>query len=134
MRIPRQPHQHPFYQVKIVFQNFPTRPLDLPDLRLELLEMRERVPQLDMILFLWAQDNQVGGQLEYDTGVFTEESMQSLLKHYLRLLENIVATPDARLDQLEMFTLEELQEKRHSHRQKLITTRRTPVEIEVNSL
>lgn len=134
MRIPRQPHQHPFYQVKIVFQNFPTRSLDLPDLRLELLEMRERVPQLDMILFLWAQDNQVGGQLEYDTGVFTEESMQSLLKHYLRLLENIVATPDARLDQLEMFTPEELQEKRQSHRQKLITTRRTPVEIEVNSL
>jgi len=136
MKVKRQPHQHPFYQVKIVFQNFPTGSLELPDLRLEFLEMRERAPQLDLILFLWDQDQQVGGQLEYDTGLFAEQSMRSLLRHYLRLLESIVAAPEACLDQLEIFTPGELEERRlqaeqrtQSNRQKLIATRRTPVEV-----
>jgi Condensation domain len=138
MKVKRNPHEHPFYQVKIVFQNFPIRSLELPELQFELLQMRERVPQLDMILFLWDQDHEVGGQLEYDTGVFSEESMHNLLRHYLRLLESIVTSPDARLDQLEIFTREELEERRlragqlvRSNRQKLITTRRTAVDLKV---
>ncbi len=100
--------------------------------------MRERVPQLDMILFLWDQDDMVGGQLEYDTGAFSEESMHNFLRHYLNLLESIVASPDARLDQLEIFTPEELEAKRlqagqrvQSNRRKLINTRRTAVDLEV---
>ncbi len=36
MKIRRNPHEHPFYQVKIVFQNFPTRSLELPELQFEL--------------------------------------------------------------------------------------------------
>ena len=137
MTVKRHPHQHPFYEVKIVFQNFPTRSLELPDLRFELLEMRERVPQLDLILFVWDQNNEIGGQLEYDTGSFAEESMHDLVRHYLTLLESIVRAPHARLDQLEIFTPEELEEKRlkaaqraQSNRQKLIATRRTAVELE----
>jgi NRPS condensation-like uncharacterized protein len=136
LKVKRQPHQHPFYQIKIVFQNFPTGSLELSDLQLEVLELHERVPQLDLILFLWDHNQNVGGQLEYDTGSFAEDSMHTLLKHYVRLLESIVAAPDARLDQLEIFTREELEQKRlettqriQSNRGKLITARRTAVNL-----
>jgi non-ribosomal peptide synthetase component F len=47
----------------------------------------------------------------YDIDLFNSDTIERMQGHFVRLLESIVARPDARLKSLEMFTDEEKQQQ-----------------------
>ena len=47
------------------------------------------------------------GHIEYSTELFKEETIDSLIKHYEVLLQNVIETPEVSVDQISMLTEEE---------------------------
>ncbi len=61
----------------------------------------------DLVLNLWEQGDEIQGLVEYNTDLFDRDTVQRMLRHYLTLLDAIVATPDLPIRSLPMLANEE---------------------------
>jgi len=97
----------PLFQVVFTLQNAPTPPLELPGLRLDLVEVDYGASKFDLVMNMWDLDQGLAGSLEYNTDLFVAPTILRMLGHFKRLLTSAVAAPDARLKDLEIFSEEE---------------------------
>jgi non-ribosomal peptide synthetase component F len=121
----------PLFQVKLVLQNAPVSRLDLPNLKLSVLKNETRAAKLDLVLLLAEGADGIGGELEYNTDLFDAATIQQMIGRFETLLRSIVAQPDARLDELEIYTDAEKEqraskrkEREEANIKKLMKTRR----------
>lgn len=130
----RRANAHPLFQVKIVFQNFQASQLSLPGLSLSPVQMPSGATQLDLILFVWDMEHTVLGRMEYSKELFEADTITRMLGHFETLLQSIVDSPDACIDDLAIFTEAELEQqmiersaREEVNRKKLIGARRKAV-------
>jgi amino acid adenylation domain-containing protein len=91
----------PIFQVKLVLQNTPTESLELPDLDLSLMDLETRSAKLDLTLLMVEEAGRLGGVFEYNTDLFNPSTVARMARHYEFILSQVVATPDASLDEIE---------------------------------
>ncbi|TWF40663.1 amino acid adenylation domain-containing protein [Chitinophaga polysaccharea] len=99
------------FQVMFELFNMP----DAPDLKLgELHITQEEIPHtvtlFDLSCCLQEDADGLSGYIEYCVDLFTEESIQRLVKHYEQLLQFIVQLPAAHIGSLPMLRSEEEQQ------------------------
>lgn len=75
----------------------------LGDLRISSLAFEQRTSQFDLLLATAEVDDQLGVILEYNTDLFSEQHARQVLRHYQALLENVVESPQERIDRLTWF-------------------------------
>jgi non-ribosomal peptide synthetase component F len=92
-------HQ-PLFQVMLVLQNAPTAALRLPGLELSPWPVESDTSKFDLTLWLSEGPGGLRGALEYSTDLFERATMERLSEHWRRLLEGIVAQPEARVSEL----------------------------------
>jgi amino acid adenylation domain-containing protein len=92
--------RQPIFQVLFALQNMPRETLQLPGLRLSRMGGEHVTAKFDLSLYLEEVDAELRGQLEYATDLFDASTIERLGGHFERLLEGIVAAPDARLSEL----------------------------------
>jgi amino acid adenylation domain-containing protein len=94
----------PLFQVMFVLQNTPMSALDLPGLTLSILESNSQTAKLDLTLYITETVDGLLGNLEYNTDLFEESSIQRMVVHLQMLLAGIVANPQQRLSELPLLT------------------------------
>jgi amino acid adenylation domain-containing protein len=86
----------PLFQVMLALQNAPMDAVSLPAVKVSPVSLGEDagVARFDLTLSLSETSNGLTGALEYNTDLFERSTMVSLLEHYERLLQAIVARPE----------------------------------------
>ncbi|GHO56593.1 non-ribosomal peptide synthetase [Ktedonobacter robiniae] len=90
----------PYFQVAFSLQHMPMVTLELARLTLNLLEIDTGSSRLDLMIFLWEQEQDIFGTIEYNTDLFDASTITRFISHYQRLLEGIVEQPEQRIDAL----------------------------------
>ncbi|HUE36707.1 MAG TPA: AMP-binding protein, partial [Candidatus Acidoferrum sp.] len=90
----------PLFQAMFVLQNEPLRPLELGGLKLTPLPTHSGTAKFDLMLSVEEHAGGLSGILEYNTDLFSAETITRLLGNYQTLLEGVVANVERRLSQL----------------------------------
>ena len=75
--------------------------------------------EFDLTMFLWQGAEGLTGHLKYDREMFDRGTIERIVKHFVRLLEMVLADPDVRLDQIAMLAEDERRELVHGWNQTL---------------
>jgi non-ribosomal peptide synthetase component F len=97
----------PLFQVMLVLQNALLQMPPLTELEVGKLEVATRSTNYDLTVSITETEAGLQVLLDYNALLFKEERMQRLLRHWERLLQSIVATPNSSLTQLQWLTAEE---------------------------
>jgi amino acid adenylation domain-containing protein/non-ribosomal peptide synthase protein (TIGR01720 family) len=112
----------PLFQVSFGFQENPLRAIEIPDLKVELLDIRtltagqglsplhSGMALFDLTFHLSEIPQGLGGWIEYATDLFDEPTVERLAHRYELLLDAISANPDQRLSDLPLLTEPERQQ------------------------
>lgn len=96
--------RNPLFQVTFALQNAPMTPLSLQELKLSIIEQELMTTRFDLEMNVWEHPEGLVLSLIYNTSLFEKETMQRLLRHYQRLLEEVVAAPGRNVTELSMLT------------------------------
>jgi len=106
--------RHPLFQVVFGFENAPMEALELPRLTVSSLNIDFKTTRFDLEFHLWQASEGfrslwgerwehgegIRGVVVYNTDLFDEGTITRMLGHFKRLLEGIVANPQARIANL----------------------------------
>ncbi|GAB4212335.1 MAG: hypothetical protein OHK0022_48020 [Roseiflexaceae bacterium] len=99
--------RHPLFQVMFVLQNTAQAPLELPGLVCSPLSAERNTTRFDLTLTMAEGPDGLAGVLEYNTSLFAPATVARLRNHFLTLLADLAARPDAPLTQLVLLPEEE---------------------------
>jgi amino acid adenylation domain-containing protein len=102
--------RNPLFQVTFQLLNAPRGELNMQNLQVTSLGLAARTAKFDIALGLWEDEQILAGRLEYSTDLFEAATIARLVGHFSRLLEGIVAAPDARLADLPLLSTAERQQ------------------------
>jgi hypothetical protein len=108
LQLNRDPGRTPLFQVVFTLQNAPMPPLELVGLTLSAQSVDSGTAKFDLVLNMADTEQGLAGWLEYNCDLFEAATIARMRGHFERLLNSIVAEPDAQLDDLEMLTSEEV--------------------------
>jgi amino acid adenylation domain-containing protein len=101
LKVERSLDHSPLFQVKFVYQNAPMSPLELPDLRVQVMGIESGTTRVNLQLTLWEARDSLKGSLEYSTHLFDAATISQLSSDFFIILDKVVAQPDVRLSQLD---------------------------------
>ncbi len=109
-----QPSRHlnhsPLFQVMFTLQKNTTKNnLSLPGLSVEVIEKEWTTAKFDLSLNMEETEDGVKAIFEYNTDIFERETIQRMVKHFLSLLDNIIAFPNQSIQTVPLLT--ELEKK-----------------------
>lgn len=87
----------PLFQVLFSMNELVAKNIKLSELTLTPLETHSRTSDFDLTLLVQETDEGILTTWEYNTDLFDDSTILRMMNHYLRLLENVVDDPDARL-------------------------------------
>ncbi|MFA7504732.1 MAG: amino acid adenylation domain-containing protein [Burkholderiaceae bacterium] len=104
---PREPGLNPIFQVSFALQNAPMEPMRLGEAACTQATLPTQDVQFDLSLSVTEQDEGMLANLEYVREVFDEAHVRAMAGHFQRLLQAVLASPDAPLADLDMLSAEE---------------------------
>jgi len=110
LRPERELGRNPLFQVMLILQNTPRRPLKLPGLTLEALEMDTGTTIFDITASLAEEPDALSCSIEYNRDLFDPATIGRMGNHFRTLLEGIVASPETRISALPLLTETERQQ------------------------
>ncbi|OBK43267.1 non-ribosomal peptide synthetase [Mycobacterium sp. 1081908.1] len=108
LNVPRSTASHPVFQVSFALQNIALPSVDFPGLGVDVLPVPTHTAKFDLSVNLFevpsvpGQRQTLAGNIEYATDLFDHHTVGAFAKHYLRILEAVVADPGRRIDLIEI--------------------------------
>jgi amino acid adenylation domain-containing protein len=103
----RSLNKTPIFQVVFALQNAPMGSQLLSGLEIERLAGDELLVRFDLELHVFEFENEIGFYWLYNKGLFDHARMEQMARHYVKLLDEIVAAPDTPLYALDILTQDE---------------------------
>lgn len=105
----RDMSRSPIFQVMMVYQNIPVGSESVPtatlgDVTLEPYDVDINTAKFEQTLTLWPHNNTVSGSLTYNTDLFTAETVQQFVDHFIRVCDIAFSQPDLALYELDVLT------------------------------
>jgi len=129
----------PIFQVFFNFQNTPAQPVEVEGLTITRLEFDNGATSFDLILNMAESGERLSGAIQYGADLFDQSTISRMANRFERLLADVTARPDARLDSLEIHTAEERIERERQavedakrNRASLRAAKRTPIKSQSN--
>ncbi len=97
---------NPIFQVGFTFE--PPMELDLNGLKVIPEKIHNNGAQLDLFLNFWETDNELHGFFEFNTELFSVETIKRMLGNYKTLLKEIIKHPDEKIDCLDLLSNDEI--------------------------
>jgi non-ribosomal peptide synthetase component F len=126
----------PLFQVAFGLDNAPREALQLPGLKLSGMELEDEVVRFDLTLWMREDAAELSGQWTYRSELFDAQRVERMSRHYERLLQSMVANPEAHIETLEMFTQAEKEQeaielmlKEELVSEKILMTTRKPIKL-----
>lgn len=102
----------PLFQIKLILENTQTPVLQLSNLTIKPLEVEKKTTQLDLLWEITETEQGIVAALEYNTDLFYGTTIARMLKHFETLLNQVVAKPTVKLNELiELLTARDQQEE-----------------------
>jgi amino acid adenylation domain-containing protein len=108
----RESNRTTLFQVLLVMDNVPTQELKLPGLTISPMEEVDSQAKFDLVLFISETATGISGSWKYNSDLFDTDTITKISNHYVTLLQNIVSQPDTRINNLEMISKTEKEEKK----------------------
>jgi amino acid adenylation domain-containing protein len=99
----------PIYQAVLVLLNAPSSALELPGLKMDMIESWVPGAKWDLTVSLEERAEGLAGYWEYDSDLFDATTVARFLGHFRQLLATAVAEPERRLSDLPLLTAAERQ-------------------------
>ena len=96
----RDTSRPPIFQVVFAMQNMPLPDLRIGDVAMAQLPEPGRIAKFDLMLTIQPAGNRLAASLNYNRDLFDEGTIQRMAGHFERLLQAVIADPDA-----DVFTL-----------------------------
>lgn len=106
----RDLHRNPLFQVMFQFQNTASPKLEMEGLEVSALDVATGTAKFDLMLAAREENDAVVCVMEYNTELFSGETVEHLLRQYSTLLADIVARPDEAISKLSLMTAAEEQQ------------------------
>jgi amino acid adenylation domain-containing protein len=103
--IKRNPAYNPVYQAGFTFEH--PMNLEIPGLEIRNIFTTRYGVQLDIFMTLWESGDELSGYLEYNTGLFSDETASRMVRSYLKLAESAINNSTAEIDSLRMLSPED---------------------------
>ncbi len=104
MHIQPNPRYQPLAQVAFSHQSIDELPAsEVEGARFEMLASENNSAKYDMIVSLSDMGDSLSLACEYATDLFEEESIASFMQNYEKLLSQLLASPEAQVDQLSLY-------------------------------
>ncbi len=100
----------PLFQVMFVLNNAPKSEIELTGLTVSELPIESAIAKFDLTLSMENTPNGLVGGWEYNTDLFDSSTIERMTRHFVTLLEGIVANPQERISQLPILTAFEQQQ------------------------
>jgi amino acid adenylation domain-containing protein/non-ribosomal peptide synthase protein (TIGR01720 family)/FkbM family methyltransferase len=107
LRVERSLSHTPLFQVMFALQNAAQVSLELPELKLDLLEIETGTTKFDLTLEVNETGGSIVGSIGYKTDLFDDATIERMMGNLRTLLEGAVAEPDSKLSELPLLTEEE---------------------------
>ena len=109
--------RNPLFDIMFVLQNNETKELDIED-KSEYsvvngdtrINLGYSTAKFDLKLNIIALNNEYKVVLEYRTDLFKDESIRNMLKHYIKVIDEVVSNPEKKIQEIEVITEDEIQE------------------------
>src|SRR5229473_444132 len=102
--------REPLFQVKLVLQNAPFGELRMGGMELAGVPQEGVTAKFDLTLSVNENEEGLRGVVEYATDLFERETVERMLRHWERVLEEMVGKPEGRISELKMLREEERQQ------------------------
>ena len=100
----------PLFQVLFELENAPHADLDFSGLIAQSLGIESKTAKFDLALAMMKTEQGLQGSLEYNTDLFSVETIARMMGHFRVLLEGLVAHPDQRVTDIPLLTAAERHE------------------------
>lgn len=101
----RQGSATPLVQVVFAWEEAPATEHELASgLRLRAEPWTSRVARFELTFFAWEAEEKLNGLVEYNTALYEATTVQRLVRHWLQVLEELVAQPEQSIGLLKMLT------------------------------
>jgi non-ribosomal peptide synthetase component F len=100
----RNRSQNPLFQVMFILQNAPRETLEFAGLTMSSVKIDTTKAKFDLTLALQDEAEGLRGSLQYSSDLFKGETISRMLGHFRNLLEEIVANPEQRINDLPLLT------------------------------
>ncbi|MCY8834837.1 non-ribosomal peptide synthetase [Bacillus atrophaeus] len=94
LRVYRNSSNSPLTQVFLAYHKIPNLKLPLEQLKINYMELESKTVKSDIILEIIDNDDTVMGRFEYATSLFTSETINEFINHYLQLLKDLIKDPE----------------------------------------
>ncbi|HLG71497.1 MAG TPA: amino acid adenylation domain-containing protein, partial [Chloroflexota bacterium] len=98
--------RNPLFDVMFVLE--PPRAQLTQDWDVRPLEADTGTAKFDLSLVLEERASSIGGRFEYSTELFERSTIQRLLRHWMRILDEMIRNPDQAIDRLPLLSRDEL--------------------------
>ncbi|MDF0668421.1 MAG: amino acid adenylation domain-containing protein [Nitrospira sp.] len=99
----------PIFQVMFELQNAPASELDIPGLHIGTVDVEPLTAKFDLTLTLCETESGLTASMEYNTDLFSTDSVMRMLRHYELILGDMAARSEAAIEELRLLTDEEEQ-------------------------
>ncbi|MGJ4946579.1 amino acid adenylation domain-containing protein, partial [Bradyrhizobium sp. HKCCYLS1011] len=98
--------RQPLFQACLSFENMPFESLELPDLSVSRIDADEvhLTTKFDLTLYVHEGPSGIACSLEYATDLFDRTTIERMVGHFMRLLDEVVQAPDRRLSEFELLS------------------------------
>jgi amino acid adenylation domain-containing protein len=96
----RKLSRNPLFDIKLVLQNTPRKPLELSHLTLEPMEVNRGTATFDLLLNLSETEIGITGTCEYSTDLYDADIIKQMLEQFKTLLTQIIEQPNLHLNDL----------------------------------
>jgi amino acid adenylation domain-containing protein len=107
LHLERDLSRNPIFQVMFVLRNASGQVLEMPGLTMSPLEVDSGTTHFDLILHMNETEQELSGELVYNTDLFEPDTIARMLEHFQTLLEGVVADPAQRLLNLPLLSAAE---------------------------
>ncbi len=101
----------PLFQVMFVFQNVPISSIELPELKIENMQVSNSTANFELSLVIHNTPDGYVAEMEYNTDLFDAATIRRMLEHYKSLIKAIVADPTQRVSSVEFLEHQETQQQ-----------------------
>lgn len=101
---------NPLFQVMFVLQNAASEPLSLPDITVTPVAVEGTTSKVDLTLSMHETPEGLAGSWEYNSDLFSPETVQRMVGHFETMLAGIVADPLQPVSKLPLLTPREKQQ------------------------
>ncbi|WP_197262107.1 non-ribosomal peptide synthetase [Brevibacillus laterosporus] len=104
LNVPRDLSRNPVFDAMFVLQNTDRKPLQTKDLWVVPHSFAQAAAKFDLTLQAAEEKDVIECSLEYSTALFSKETMQRWVQHFIRILKAIAKAPEMEISKLEILS------------------------------